>query len=71
MKAQYVSSLSISVIYFTHTGDDTNIRQYVVIIYLVINTRLHQIGYGLKTGRKNYSIELLISQKLAMLYDHH
>ena len=51
MNAQYVS-LSSLVIHFTHTGDDTNMRQYLVIMYLVINTRLHHIGYGLKTGKK-------------------
>ena len=51
MNAQYIS-LSSLVIHFTHTGDDTNMRQYLVIIYLVINTRLHHIGYGLNTGKK-------------------
>ena len=53
MNAQYVS-LSSLVIHFTHTGDDTNMRQYLVIhvIYLVINTKLHHIGYGLNTGKK-------------------
>ena len=51
MNAQYVS-LSRFVIHFTHTGDDTNMRQYLVIIYLIINTRLHHIGYSLKTGNK-------------------
>ena len=51
MNAQYVS-LSSLVIHFTHTGDDTNMRQCLVIIYLVINTRFHHIGYDLNTGKK-------------------
>ena len=51
MNAQYVS-LSSLVIHFTQTDDDTNMRQHLVIIYLVINTRLQHIGYGLKTGKK-------------------
>ena len=51
MNVQYVS-LSSLVMHFTHTGDDTNMRQYIVIIYLVINTRLHHIGYDLKAGKK-------------------
>ena len=70
MNAQYVS-LSSLVVHFTHTGDDTNMRQYLVIIYLVINTRLHHIGYGLKTGKKKIIVlNCSFLKKLAMLYDH-
>ena len=65
MNAQYVSSSSL-VINFTHAGDDTNMRQY-----LVINIRRHHIGHDLRTVKKKYSIELFISQNLAMSYDHH
>ena len=58
MNAQYVS-LSSLVVHFTHTGDDTNMRQYLVIIYLVINTRLRHRGYGLKTGKKKIIVTVL------------
>ena len=53
MNAQCVS-LSSLVINFTHTGDYTNMRQYLVIIYFVINTRLHHIEHDLKTVKKKY-----------------
>ena len=69
MTAQYVSTFS-KVVNFTHKGDDTNIRQDLVKIYLVINTRLHHIWHNLKTV-KIYSIKLIISENLAMSYEYH
>ena len=47
-------------------------RQCLVIIYLVINTRLHHIGYALKTVKRMIvSSELFIPENLALSYDYH
>ena len=69
MAAQNVSLFS-KIVNFTHTGEDTNIRQLLMIIYLVINSRLHHIRHDLKTV-KIYTNALIISENLAMSYKHH